>query len=67
MARALLTDAEREILSGERDVSDSRVSAIRTDVKRKIQERFEEDMEILEENHEDLYGLALQRAIHPND
>lgn len=51
--RGLLTDRERDILSGEADVSANYVYQIRHRVRRKI-DRLEDDVEILETHHPDL-------------
>ncbi|AHF99430.1 hypothetical protein HALLA_12190 [Halostagnicola larsenii XH-48] len=52
--RGLLTEREREILSGDADVSDNYryrvVSRIRTKM-----DALEDDVEVLEEHHEGLY------------
>lgn len=51
--RGLLTEREREILSGEADVSDNYRYRVVSRVRTKI-ENLEEDVEILTENREDL-------------
>jgi len=51
--RGLLTDREREVLSGEADVSRNYVYQIRSRVRGKI-DRLAEDLRILEEHHPDL-------------
>jgi len=52
--RALLTDREREILTGEADVSQNYVYQIRTRVRDKI-ERLGDDIELLEEYQPELF------------
>jgi hypothetical protein len=59
--RAILTDREREILTGEADVSREYVYQIRTRVRNKI-DRLAADVEILEEYQPDLYE-ELQDAL----
>ena len=51
--RGLLTEREREILSGDADVSDNYRYRVVSRVRTKI-ENLEEDVEILTENREDL-------------
>lgn len=51
--RGLLTEREREILSGDADVSDNYRYRVISRVRTKI-ENLEEDVEILTENREDL-------------
>ena len=53
--RALLTDRERELIEGGKDVDDDlRYQAI-SRVRRKIDEELTTDVEILRTNHPDLY------------
>ena len=54
--RALLTDSEREILRGEREVSDNHYYTVVSRTRTKI-EKLKEDMEALEEHGELLYEL----------
>ena len=51
--RGLLTDREREILSGEADVSESYHARVISRVRNKI-DHIEKDKEILEENEEEI-------------
>lgn len=51
--RALLTEREQEILSGDADVSDSYYYRVVTRVRQKI-DRVERDLEVLDENHDTL-------------
>jgi hypothetical protein len=51
--RAILTDREREILTGEADVSESYYYRVITRVRDKI-EKLEEDLEVLDEYHDTL-------------
>lgn len=59
--RALLTDREREILTGEADVSRNYVYQIRSRVREKVR-RLGEDIRILEAHHPDLLE-ELEEAI----
>jgi len=52
-SRGLLTDREREVLSGKADVTQNYVYQIRSRVRKKI-ERLATDVEILDEHHTDL-------------
>ena len=51
--RAILTDREREILSGEADVSEKYYYRVVTRVRQKINE-IEDDLELLDEHHDTL-------------
>lgn len=51
--RAILTDREREILSGEDEVEESYYYRVITRVRDKI-EKVEDDLEVLDEYHETL-------------
>ena len=51
--RAILTDREREILSGEADVEESYYYRVITRVRDKI-EKVEDDLEVLDEHHDTL-------------
>jgi non-homologous end joining protein Ku len=51
--RGLLTEREREIISGDADVSDNYQYRVVSRIRTKI-ENVEEDVEILAENQEDL-------------
>jgi hypothetical protein len=60
MARALLTDTERERLSGESDAEEQRIFESKSRVKRRINEELPEDVEILSKNHPELYEALRQ-------
>lgn len=55
MARALLTDTERERLSGEANIEEQRIFESKSRVKRRITEELPEDVEILAENHPEIF------------
>jgi len=61
--RAILTEREREILTGEDDVSESYYYRVITRVRDKI-ERVEEDLEVLDEHHDTL-GDELRDVVCP--
>lgn len=52
--RGLLTPREREILSGDADVTEEYYYSVVSRVRRKIQ-KIDEDAQLLHENHPDLY------------
>lgn len=52
--RGLLTEREREILSGDADVSDNYRYRVVSRIRTKL-ESLGEDVEVLEKNHEDLH------------
>jgi hypothetical protein len=57
MVRALLTDTERERLSGSADAEDQRVFESKSRVKKRINEELPKDVEILAENQPELFDL----------
>lgn len=59
--RAILTDREKEILRGEADVSEKYYYRVVTRVRKKI-EQVEEDLEVLDENHDSL-GEELREVV----
>ena len=52
--RALLTDDERGILTGEKDVSDNYEYTIRSRIRKKIKEELAEDVEIIAEYDDEI-------------
>lgn len=61
MARAILTDREEEILTGEADVSDDYYSTVRSSVRHKIR-MLRDDCKVLDE-HDDSLGDMLRDVI----
>jgi hypothetical protein len=57
MVRALLTDTERERLSGTADVEDQRVFESKSRVKKRIGEELPKDVEILADHQPELFDL----------
>jgi hypothetical protein len=57
MVRALLTDTERERLSGSADAEDQRIFESKSRVKRRIDEELPKDVEILADNQPELFDL----------
>jgi hypothetical protein len=58
--RALLTDREREILSGEREVKDNYRYSVESRVRARIRERLTEDVEVLEGHDEEFDGELVE-------
>lgn len=63
--RAILTEREREILSGEADVSEKYYYRVVTRVRRKI-EKLEEDVRVLDRHHDTL-GDELREGVCDDD
>lgn len=55
--RALLTDGEREILTGERDVTDNYQYKAKSIVRVRVRRRFAEDAAILRENFPEVFEM----------
>jgi len=53
--RALLTDRERELIEGEENTDENLQYQAVSRVRRKIEEELTTDVEILRENHPELY------------
>jgi len=66
--RALITETERRILSGEKDVTDNYRYKARSLVRRRIEKegKLKSDVEILRENHPELFE-SLQRMVCDNE
>jgi hypothetical protein len=65
--RGLLTPREREILSGEADVTEEYYYSVVSRVRNKIQ-KMEEDTQLLRENHPELFEeLAESVTGNPNE
>lgn len=63
--RAILTEREQEILTGEADVSDSYYYRVVTRVRDKIQ-RLQADLDVLDEHHDTL-GEELREVVCEDD
>lgn len=55
--RALLTDTERKILSGEKDVKDNYRYSVESRVRTRLRNRLTNDVDLLQENQPDLYEI----------
>lgn len=64
--RGLLTDREREVLSGTADVTRNYVYQIRSRVRDKI-DRLATDVEILDQHHPDLAAEVREAVLAPTD
>lgn len=60
--RALLTDREKEIISGDADVSDNYQYKVESIVRNRIRKRFGDDVTFLEEHFPEAYELVLEAA-----
>lgn len=60
--RALLTEREREILSGEADVSDNYRYKVQSTVRNRIRKRLGRDVEFLEEHFSEVYDLVVEEV-----
>jgi hypothetical protein len=64
--RALLTDAETEILAGERDVKDNYRYSVESRVRTRIRDDLPADVETLRSNYPELYD-ELRRVVCENE
>ncbi|TYL37441.1 hypothetical protein CV102_17705 [Natronococcus pandeyae] len=64
--RGLLTEREREILSGDADVSDNYRYRVVSRIRTKL-ETLEEDVAVLEENHADLHSELQEIVCEDNN
>jgi hypothetical protein len=64
--RALLTDDEREILTGEKNVSDNYEYTIRSRIRKKIKEELAEDVKIIAEYDDEILE-ELQEIVCPDE
>jgi len=64
--RALLTDREREIISGEADVSDNYEYKVRSIVRNRIRKHLGDDVAFLEEHFPEAHELIVE-AVHSTE
>ncbi len=57
--RALLTDREKEIISGEADVSDNYRYKVESTVRNRVRKHLGEDVEFLREHFPEVYEMAV--------
>ena len=55
--RALLTQTEREILSGKKDVKDNYRYSVESRVRTRLRERLAVDAEVLRSNYPEMYDI----------
>lgn len=60
--RALLTEREREILSGEADVTDNYQYKVKSIVRNRIRKHFGDDVAFLEEHFPEVYDLVVEEV-----
>jgi len=65
--RALLTDREKEIISGEADVSDNYRYKTESIVRNRIRKHLREDIEFLEEHFDEAHELATEAVCEKRD
>jgi hypothetical protein len=64
--RALLTEAEREILAGERDVKDNYRYSVESRVRTRIRDELPGDVETLREHYPEIFE-AIQEVVCENE
>lgn len=55
--RALLTESERAILSGDREVTDNYEYKVKSLVRTRVRRRFGQDIEVLRENFPEVFDM----------
>lgn len=60
--RALVTDREREIISGDADVSDNYEYKVKSTVRNRIRKRLGDDVEFLEEHFPEAYKMVIDEV-----
>lgn len=60
--RALLTEREREILTGEADVSDNYRYKVQSTVRNRVRKHFSRDVDLLAEHFPEAHGLVIAAA-----
>lgn len=65
--RALLTDREKEIISGEADVSDNYRYKTESVVRNRIRKHLDSDMEFLDEHFEEAHEMAIEAVCEEDD
>lgn len=65
--RALLTDREREIISGEADVSDNYEYKVKSTVRNRVRKRLGDDTEFLAEHLPEVHELVIKAVCDDND
>lgn len=65
--RALLTDREREIISGEADVTDNYRYKVESTVRNRVKKRLGDDVEFLEEHFPQVHELVVEAVCKEDD
>jgi hypothetical protein len=60
--RALLTDREREIISGEADVSDNYQYKVESTIRNRVRKRLADDIDALQEHFPEVYELVIEEV-----
>lgn len=60
--RALVTDREREIITGDADVSDNYEYKVKSVVRNRIRKRLGDDVEFLREHFPEAYDLVVDEV-----
>jgi len=60
--RALVTDREREIISGDADVSDNYEYKVKSTVRNRIRKRLGDDVEFLEAHFPEAYEMIVNEV-----
>ena len=60
--RALLTDREREIISGEADVTDNYEYKVKSIIRNRMRKRLSEDVEILESEFPEVWDIVVDEV-----
>ncbi|PSP80158.1 hypothetical protein BRC81_02920 [Halobacteriales archaeon QS_1_68_20] len=60
--RALLTEREREIISGEADVTDNYRYKVESTVRNRVKKKLADDVEVLKEHLPDVHELVIEKV-----
>lgn len=65
--RALLTEREREILSGEADVTDNYRYKVQSIVRNRVRKRLGDDVDVLREHFSEVYEMLQEEVCNDED
>lgn len=65
--RALLTEREREILTGDADVTDNYRYKVQSTVRNRVRKHFAEDVELLAEHFPEVYEMLRNELCQEGD
>jgi len=60
--RALLTEAERDILAGEKDVSDNYEYKVQSLVRNRVKKKLGDDIDVLREHFPEVYEMVVDEV-----